>query len=449
MQKIELLYQNHINKVIFDYYLTCCEQLNNVNFASSTFDKEANELNQIYILIKNNEIFLFTSFGLKDENFLNNEEEKEENKNFNFNSLLDIWVKLKDVKIYSDKNINEKLFKFNIKKFYSTLSFTSNYQDRNTISLFIDNNNLNYKVSNTIIVTLANSLSKDNKIYDKILNSFNNYRNCNINSFVMSVNNVDKNSFLLPYFNHKDCLNFCVASRNNISYLHSFKGNNYIINTLTENNKLYYQSMIKLRKDKFNCFNIEENVVEVTPGLWQILTILQNNKQWKTFNIYTTCAVLTYKIKDKETQIYHMFNNKAKYLNQTLQLNLNNYKLVGKVKSSEIFLLNKLFPNPKNSYFDFSLQQFLGCNYIFKDEKDKEEYKAIDLEIKIDNDIPLIISLAELKHYIGGDLSQKDFLLYFYTDGINIMIERWNKKETDMEVQVIFNHQVSKQVLGL
>ena len=451
MQEIKLPYQNHVNKIVCDYMLSCCEQLNNVNFASTTEDKEANELNYIYLLLQNSSIYLFTAFSLREGNII---EKDKETQTFNYNSLLDIWVKLKDINIFCDneniKNSEDtRIYKFNIKKFYSTLSFKSSYQDRQIISLLVKENTLDYVVSKSIVVTLANEINSKSKLYEKIINSFTNNYTIDKNTFVMSVDSVDKNSFLLPYFNHKDCLNFSVSSDSNVSYLCNVNNCNYIINTLIECNKLYYQSLVKLRKDKFNCFNTEDNIVNISPGLWQILVMLQNNKQWKELQVYTTCATLIFKIKDVEIQVHHVFNKKAIYLNQTLQLDLNKYKFIGKVKASEVFLFNKLFTDPKNSYFDFSLQQFLGSNYVFKDEKDTEEYKATDFETQYPCEIPLTISLAELKHYIGGDLSQKDFILCFYTDGINVMIERWNSKETEIEVQIIFNHQVSKQYLGL
>lgn len=451
--EIKIPYQNHVNKMVCDYILSCCEQLNNVNFASSTKDEEANEINHVYLLLQNHSIYLFTALSLREGNIVEKQDD-EENKDFNYNSFLDIWVKLRDINIYEDKDTEDmysdiKLYKFNLKKFYSTLSFTSSYQDRQVITLLIKEDTLDYVVSDSIVVTLAHKIDSESRLYERMLESFIKTYNIDTSTFVMSVDSVDKNSFLLPYFSHKDCLNFCVSSDNNVSYLHSFKGNNYIINTLIENNKLYYQSMIKLREDKFTCFNTDDNVVEISPGLWQILVILQNNKQWKNLQVYTTCAKLSFKVKDIEIQVCHTFNKKAVYLNQKLQLNLNKYKLVGKVKASEVFLFNKLFANSKNSYFDFSLQQFLGSNYVFKSEKDTEEYKATNFEVQLPCDMPLTISLSELKHYIGSDLSQKDFMLYFYTDGINVMIERWNNKETDMEVQVIFNHQMSKQYLGL
>ena len=118
------------------------------------------------------------------------------------------------------------------------------------------------------------------------------------------------------------------------------------------------------------------------------------------------------------------------------------------------FLLNKLFPNSKGSYFDFSAQKFVGTSYIFSGDlsniKEKDNnVKEVDLTEKIDSELPLNLSFTELKHYIGGDLSQKDFVLRVYTNGTEVMLEKWNNQETVMETCVVFNHNMSKQYLGL
>lgn len=441
MLVLSIPYQNSINKKIFDYISTYNQQQNNVNFAdNASIDcVEANEDNHIYLIIAGSCVYLFIALSKKD------------NDN-NYLSLVEVWAELKDVVIEGSNLLdNEKIYSFDIKKFYSTLSFSSNYKDRDKVTLESVNNNLSYSVSKTIKVKVATVVS--NSMYNKIKLSLIKFKQKLTEPLVdvFSVTNVDKNSFLLPYFNHKDCLNFAVASNEENKALFCFKDNNYYIinNKINSKGNLEYQSTTLLRKDKFNCFNIIDNIVNISSGVWQVLVILQGNKQWKTLNVYKSHASLNF---SDNCVIYHIFDKDAKYEYASTIVNnyfdLHDFELVGKVYANEIFLLNKLFPNSKSSYFDFSIQKFIGDSYVFKEKKEKE-VQSIDLTTKYENNLPLCISFTELKHYIGGDLSQKDFILKVYTDGINVMFERWNNREDVMENRVIFNHNMSKQYLGI
>lgn len=441
---LNIPYQNHMNKKIFDYISTCCSQQNNVNYAESIEDIEAKEDNHIYFCILNKKsICLFTSMSKKHEDNT-------------FTPLIDIWVEIQDTFFdsLSDDCDNDLIFKFDIKKLFSTLSFSSNYKDRNIMQLCLsdDYSKIFYKISDTINVDLT--LPVNERLKTRILNSFSYYdlKVKTVPTDVMDVTNVDKNSFLLPYFNHKDCLNFAVSSSENRTMLHSIDGNNYVTNILFNNDKVDYQSTTLLRKDKFKCFNINENVVAVSPGLWQLLVILQGSKVWNKLMVDARHADVYF----GNYKIYHFFDGDAVYnYNNNINFDyLKGFMLVGKLHANEIFLLNKLFPNSKGSYFDFSAQKFVGTSYIFSGDlsniKEKDNnVKEVDLTEKIDSELPLNLSFTELKHYIGGDLSQKDFVLRVYTNGTEVMLEKWNNQETVMETCVVFNHNMSKQYLGL
>lgn len=436
---INLPYQNHINKKIMDYFQTCCNQQNNVNFAEYLDDVEAKEDNYIYFCIIENKFYLFVSLSSK----------KDEDK---YLPLIEIWSDLNDVTFTIEDNKDNLdsilIYKFNIKKFYSVLSFSSDYKSRDNVTLCLeqDYQQIYYKISDTISVDIAEKVN--NRLRDRIIDSFKK-KEYNKTSLVdvMSVKNVDKNSFLLPYFNHKDCLNFTVASFNdNRSVLQRYNNELYLCNVLTKDNKVNYLSLALLRKDKFNSFNIDTNYVDVSPGLWQLLVILQGNKQWNNLNVYITHADLCF----GDNIIYHGFDKKAVYKEGYLNINFNSFNFVGELFADEIFLLNKLFPNSKSGYFDFSSQKFIGDSYLFCDDKKDQTVKTVDLKNnEIKGKLPLTISFTELKHYIGGDLSQKEFILDIYTDGISVMLIKLDKDRKNIENIVIFNQVMSKQYLGL
>lgn len=443
MLEINIPYQNHINKQFFDYLSSCCNQLNNVNFADNISDLEAQEPNYVYFLITNNRLYFLTVFSKKDDIY-----------NL-YLPLMSTWIELKDINL--DLNTSNLIFKFNIKKLFSTLSFSSDYKERNNIKLYIydDFSKIVYKISEEIEVVIATIIEK-NTLKDKILALYDNMKSIpaikNKETIILTADNVDKNSFLLPYFNHKDCLNFTVSNCDNkTEIIYKKILDSYMIrNSLVKDNHLMYESFTLLRKDKFKIFNAIDNVIEVSSGFWQLLVLLQNNKKWKNLYLYSSFAVLDF---DNNNKIYCIFdkNIQYKYNNSDFSYLLN-YKKVGHLLSSEIFLFNKLFPNPKNSYFDFSLQSFIGDNYIFddKEENKEKENKTIKLSNICNNDsLPLNLSLMELKHYIGGDLSQKDFIVLVYFDGINVLLEKWNSDNSLLENCVIFNHIMSKTYLGV
>ena len=97
----------------------------------------------------------------------------------------------------------------------------------------------------------------------------------------------------------------------------------------------------------------------------------------------------------------------------------------------------------------FSKQKFIGNGYVFNCDEEKEELKEAALTYKIENtSLPLSFSLAELKQYVGTDLSQKEFILSFYTNGSDVLISKEDKAGTK-ELEIFFNHAMSRQYLGL
>lgn len=439
---VKIPYQNTTNKLIFDYVNSCSQQLSNVNFATDLNSKEAKDTNKIYIVItEENKVYLFCALSCKNA---------DTNK---YEAIDTIWVELADVEI-EDRNRHAKsIYLFDLKKFFSTMSFATNYRDRDIISLYeSDNNNLTYKISETINVDIA--ICVDDETCIKVINQFNTDIVNKLNSDkvdVMSVTNVDKNSFLLPYFNHKECLNFAVALASCKAYIckNGNNGFNYFIVENKDNNNLQYMSCNVLRNDKFNLFNVDENVIDVSTGLWLMFVVLQNSKVWSKADVYINRAEVTF----KDMTVYHFFDRDAKYKPNELDYSwLKDYKYVGKLRAEEIFTLNKLFTNAKNSYFDFSRQKFIGCNYVFDDNARNEDGELkkteIDFTHKCDSGLPLKMSFAELKHYIGTDLSQKTFVLRFYTNGTEIIIEKWDKDESKNESMIVFNHTMSKTYLG-
>lgn len=438
--QISIPYQNTTNKLVFDYINSCAQMLSNVNFATDLESDEAKDTNKIYLLVtESNEVYLFCALSCKD--FEHNI----------YEAIDTIWVKVEGVEIEDRTNMSTMVYLFDLKKFFSTMSFSTNYKDRNTIYISdsAEGNNLVYSISETIKVDIAKKML-GNK-YEKIVNQFKVDMLDKINQKVdvMSIVNVDKNSFLLPYFNHKECLNFAVARSTSKSYICQTNGDNYIIVENRENNgSLLYMSRNLLRRDKFDVFN-SGNVIDVSTGLWLMLVILQGSKVWSKTDVYANHAETTF----KDMTVYSFFHKDARYEFDTINYDwLSDYKYVGKLKAEEVFTLSKLFTDAKNSYFDFSSQKFVGCNYIFDDEVRNEDgdlkKTEIDFTYKCVSELPLKISFAELKHYIGTDLSQKTFILKFYTNGTEVLIEKWNKDETKQESVTIFNHSMSKAYVG-
>lgn len=437
---IDIPYQKHSNKKLFDYILTCCNQLNNVNFAQDVSDTEAKEKNQIYFCIDKQSVYLFVCLSYKNNN--------------NFFPLVEIWTELNDVTVNKDVS-DFKIYKFNVQKFHSLLSFASNYKERDHIILNIkdDLSTLYYLIADTAIeVDVAKAIDDNTELAKNIRNSWFLCKNNTIDNIEyndISITNVDKNSFLLPYFNHKNCLCFTVASTDNYTCLSCFDDNYYIQNILIDKDTLSYASSTLLRKDRFTVHQDCLPITFLSPGLWQILTILQCSKVWKNFN-FSKSKQTGALVFDEDFIVYHHFNNVKEVCFDTL-IDMNNFEIVGKLSSNEIFILNKLFTNSKNSYFDFSRQKFIGIDYIFSDDNndDNTKQQEIDLLYKCESTLPLKITFTELKYYVGSDLSQKDFILVFKTDGVYVIIERWDITQSTLENVVLFNHTMSKKYLNI
>lgn len=480
---LNIPYQNTTNKFILDYFNSCCQQLSNVNFAVDLDSDEAKDTNKIYLFItKNNHVYLFCALSCKNT---------DTNK---YEAIETIWVELDNVEILDRHKNTESVYLFDLKKFFSTMSFATNYKDRDLIHLYESGENLAYKISETINVDIATNVK--GVLYDRIIKQFfidmldklrydyslgdlplsSSSSSSGIYPFghkVMSVRNVDKNSFLLPYFNHKECLNFAVALSDCKAYIFNDGTYNYIITMNNSKTSLYIAYNI-LRNDKFDVYNKDNNIISLSTGMWLMFVTLQNNKIWSNANVYTNHTDVIF----KDKTVYHFFNS---YIDDNLSTEeklaanvefirinenkdttdcewlkgfswLQNYAYVGKLKAEEIFTLNKLFTNAKNSYFDFSRQKFVGYGYVFDDKKNEDngsKRTEIDFTYKYDSDLPLKISFTELKHYIGTDLSQKTFILRFYTNGTDVVIEKLDKDESILDSLIVFNHTMSKTYLGL
>ena len=438
MLDFTLPYQSNINKKIFDYFLNYCKQTNNVNYALTKNDSAMKKENKIFLLFDKGKAYLHSRLS------------KYDNEADLFYPLMDAWSEIYDV-VFNDSfndTENTQVYCFDIKRFYNLLSFSSDYKNRGNINLCIsdDYKKIKYRVSDTVFVDIAEYVN--NTIKYKILESYNAFIKAKQESdTILSVTNVDKNSFLLPYFNYKDCLNSVIASTNSMCEIHKTSDENYIkiySNNITKD-KNYPQNRASalLRKDKFNLKTTEEDVL-VSSALWQLLVMLQNNKTWKTLDVYDltdigNVAKLVYYdfSADKEYNIYNIC-----YINPcNIKLKENTYNkelyFVGKLYSDEIFMLDKLFQD-KDSYFDFSLQCFMGNGYVFDDNNSStKEKQMIPFRHAINsNKMPLRVTFAEIRHYVGSDLSQKNFVLYFYTDGISVLLNKYNNKETIVESSV-------------
>lgn len=456
MSSVIIPYQNSKNKQVFDYMLATCNQLNNTNLSEDVASEGYHEDNHTFLIIYDKYISLYANLSVLKEDGT-------------FDTLTDIWTSLEDVEFFDDYrySLDTKIYSFDIKKFFSTLSFSSNYKDRNKIKLYFEDDNIVYILQDSKIkISLAREILKTSSLYQEIKNKFSQYeyylykKDISKNNIpFLTVDPVDKNSFLLPYANHKDCLNFSVCSTNCFSKI--FKDElqqSFIYATsylVDYNTYLFYT---KLREDKFN-FTEDFSSKTVNLGLWQTLVILQGIKFWNKFSYFTLdeedkeVAILYLSESERKHQIFHIYqkNKDCKESSDFISKNYFNYAenfvFVGKVYANEIFLLNKLFSNPKTSFLDFSNQCFTGNseNSLLEDRNTVSFiYQTESKEI-----LPLKVSFAELKHYIGSDLSQKDFILHFYTNGTQVLIQKWNKNETVMENMIIFDHNGSKAYLGV
>lgn len=424
MFKLSIPYKAHNNKYVWDYLLNYSIQLNNINLADNLDEPEAEINNIIFMLIDKHSVNLLVS--------LSNQVDKDK-----YQSFCNAWSTLHDCEFESD--IDEiKIFSFDIKKYNNVLSFTEEYQNRDKINVYINENKLYYCISDTNAVDVSPIIITSN-LKDKILSSYNKYKNVNESNIQLTVNSVDKNSFLLPFMGYRDFLNFTTYSANNKSSIINIGENNYFLNLLEDSEKVLFYSKCLLRNDKFI---LENNNFNISSGLWQILVILQHYKIWQNLYVYKNSAKITFN-NDESCYVNHIFESELDS-NIILEPDLQNYKLVGEIHSNELYRLNKLFSNANRTcFFDFSNQTFTGNNYVFND--DKLEKKTVDLSNKIKSELPLQISMTELKHFIGSDLSQKNFNLRIYTDGIRVMFERWNNDFTAMECRIIFDHSMSKR----
>lgn len=438
MIRVSIPYKSHPNKHIWDYMSYLCSQINNINLASSLDSPEAQFDNVIYVILdkfssENTYIKLLVSLSNKIQDN-------------QYSSYCDIWGKLSDLDI-DDNNLSvgTYIFSFDIKKYNSVLSFSESYQDRDKINFYIDENTnkLYYKISNNNFVDLSPIvISDETKSYieSSCHNALGDCDRC-----LLSVDSVDKNSFLLPFMSYKDFLNFAVFSADNVSVLKSDTYNNYLV----DNNNCIFNLKVKLRSDKFSIDLGDNDFVFVPNSLWQVLVILQHFKFWRNFKVMTDInnfGSIGYLDLAENATVAHYFkratiNTQCEDENFKSDL-LYRFKLVGKLHSNELFKLNKLYSNANRTcFFDFSTQTFTGNNYVFND--DKLEIKTVDLENKVEAELPLKMTFTEIKHYIGSDLSQKNFYLYVYTDGVRVMLERWN--DDNMDCRVIFNHVMSKK----
>lgn len=473
--KFVLPYQDTLNKTKLDLVLSYCNQLNNINLAKDDDEQEAKEKNQIYLIIDDN----YNLYFLVGLSFFDSYNKK-------YGCLSTLLVKMDNV-IFDNAIENENfpiIFKFDLKKFFSVLSFSSNYKNRRLLNLYInfDNNTIVYHISDNIHVALATRIN-NTKDADLKYNRIKNYFIANMqsaisndkNKLLLHIENVDKNSFLLPYANYKDCLNFTASSVYNESYIYKNENNNYELAVLlkNENDKLLYETRAILRQDKFSFSeyfdtSIKDSVYKISPAFWQLLVILQNDKQWKTLDLYENNVTITYLSQNKDKDVSPI--SIKLYNPDVVSLQPNTYwksflvedcygyvesalEHVGDLTSEEIFLLNKLFSKVKDCYFDFSSQTFIGSGYIFKDDSDeniKQDYETIKLTNpnNVKSELPLKLVFSELKHYVGSDLSQKIFTISVYTDGTFVCFKKINK-DGECEYTIVFDHLMSKKYLDL
>lgn len=432
MVKLSIPYKSHNNKYIWDYMTQACLQINNINLANHLEDIEASYDNIVYIIIDNirDNLYLFVS--------LSNSSLYTDGIGIVYNPYCDIWAPLKDFSIQTKDN-KVHIVSFDIKKYNSMLSFSEDYQNRSDVKLYLDENTdkIYYKVYNNDFVLLSPINTDNTKKY--ILESYNHYLNRNVSEepMLFNIHSVDKNSFLLPFMSYKDFLNFASYSKYNMSSLYiNDEGDNYFVNSLSLDNDLKFFSKTLMRKDKFSML-IDKNI-RISPSVWQILTILQHFKFWDYANVYN--GSLNLRIKD--IYIDHIFES-VNLDDVVVEPDYSKYNLVGKIHSNELFKINKLYSNANRTcYFDFSTQSFIGNSYIFN--SNKLENKITFLENPVEAELPLKITFTEIKHYIGSDLSQKNFNLCIYTDGIRVMLERWNNSFDLVESRIIFNHTMSR-----
>lgn len=453
MIRAQIPYKSHNNKYMWDYLTQLCTQLNNINLAETLDSPEASIDNVMYVLLDSETASLSMAV------FLSNRKRGAEIENDIYSSYCDVWAEMKGVEFISNAfnsltSSGISVFSFDIKKYNSVLSFAEDYKDRDKIKFYIDflSNKLYYCVTENNYVDLS-PIAVSNKTKKVIVESYKRAKTVLKGSEYMTVTGVDKNSFLMPFMAYKDFLNFATYTTDNQSAIiqSDVSDTNYFVNTLIIDDDLKFYSKSVLRKDKFDIkCNCKKLIVPTS--LWQVLIILQHFKSWQSLHCYLTTdsqqehiANLVFNSEEPESatavHILKGVNDKR----NLYDLDTFDYELVGKQHSNELFRLNKLYSNANRTcYFDFSNQTFTGNNYVFSD--DKLEPKTVELETKVTNvTIPLRMTFTELKHYIGSDLSQKNFVMRIYTDGIRVMLVRSHGDTGKIECVVVFNHALSKK----
>ena len=275
MIKVSVPYKSHNNKYMWDYMTTICAQLNNINLAKNFSAIEASVDNVIYVIIdsKNNSVNMLVSLS----RMLSVDEDYE--------PYIDVWANFSEPVFSSEFPDKDSIYvlSFDIKKYNSVLSFAEDYKDRDKINVYLDTvkEKLYYGVSTNNYVDLSPiPISIETRKY--IINSYKNYllqkdKQEQSNNLI-SVESVDKNSFLMPFMAYKDFLNFATYHKNNKSAIIT-DDLNYFVNELVdeEGNLVFYSKNI-LRKDKF--FLNNKTNFGVSVGLWQLLAIHQHFKFW-------------------------------------------------------------------------------------------------------------------------------------------------------------------------
>lgn len=449
--KLSIPYKNCGNKLLWDFVTHINNQINNINLATTSESIEYNTDNLVYFIVEKSNSSLTLNLMVAFSQLL---------KNNTYNSCCDVWLTLQSIDNEDISFLNDNfiyIFSFDIKKYNSILSFSESYQNRDNVNIYVDfdNRKLYYKISNSDYVDVS-PIIPSKEIEQIIKTSYSAYKKLKLEDSLplLCVDSVDKNSFLLPYMSYKDFLNFSVFSSECMTKLSVVNTKQYLINYLndTENNKVFYLKT-NLRNDKFKFSSTEDANYSINAGFWQLLVILQHYKAWHDLKHYLcTSYTKEYSCLNlgniTNSSVYFIYNRNYVVSDTDDNFNKTDYQLVGEVCSSELFKLNKLYSNAnRNCYFDFSIQVLVGNNYIFND--DKLEQKETLLDTQVNSSIPLKMTFTELKHYIGSDLSQKNFILKIYTDGIRVMLERWNENNVDIECRVIFNHTMSKKNQGL
>lgn len=471
--KLSIPYKNHVNKLAWDYIVQLNAQSNNINLAENLDSPEANVDGVIFVLVDFTNYFLGSG---KDEIFVNflvtlSNKVTEDS----YAPFCDAWITLQD----SCVNLSDDLCDYlkehdtrfivcslDFKKYNSVISFSREYQSRDMVDFYVDTktSKSSYEVSPRNFIELS-PVVITRTIKDYMICSYQDYQKCVVvpnGSEQLVIEGVDKNSFLMPYMAYRDFVNFAVHSVYNQSAVSKEDDSNYFLNLLTakeDKKEIVFFSKNSLRKDRF-LTNFDGDTLSIPSAFWQTLTVLQHYKFWNYYMLYSCdrslpedsklndyqnvmFARLVFEKESKSALVLHLLKKGVRYEDKVRNPDLSVFKKVGMIHSNELFRLNKLYSNANRTcYFDFSNQTITGNNYVFND--DRLENKTLELSEPFQAELPLKITFTELKHFIGSDLSQKNFMLHIYTDGIRVMLERWSGDNSCMECRVIFNHDMSR-----